>query len=263
MKLMLVTDTLNNSENTILRGAAYKISDDDISILFDCGCSEEFIKTNYGNSISLSEITTIVLGGNSFNETRGFARLKALRDTLGQDAEARVLKSVLAHPDVFRPRDAEIYAGFKFNKTEEEINKFFNLVLNKNSKYINHNFVYLGEKPMPKKEGDNTDYSDVISIVYKSPKGIIIISGKLTMDLDKVIEYAKYVASVPRVRTFIGSIDLSGKSDFEIQKLGKYLQNEGIKHIYLFSRLAENHTKILEEFVKVDPVVPRKSYILT
>ena len=263
MKLRMVLEKSERDNIESIKGVAYLLRDETSNILFDCGSCEEYINSSYSNLLDLNQVTDIVLGGNLLNKTKGFARLKALHDVLKVGGNPLEQKHLLAHPDVFKPENGEIYSGFNFNKTEEEINKFFKLVLDKNSKYINHNFVYLGEDPTPKQKGDNKNYSEAVSIVYKSPTGIILISGKISSDLEKLVKYAKYVTCSPKIRTFIGCLDLSDKSTEEIENLGKFLQNENIKNIYLFSPLPAEHDGILSKYLKVKEILPNKDYILT
>lgn len=241
---------------------AYLLEEANSSILFDCGCSEKHIRTKYGSIVDPQKITDIVLAGNKLTNIKGFARLKALRDVFDLAENKSGLKNLLAHPDVFKPKDGEIYMGSIYNKTEEDINKFFNLILDKTSKYINHNFIYLGEKPDKREKGDNKNYSDVVSIIYKSESGLIIISGKLSLKLDNVMEYAKYIASVHKIRTFIGGLNLANNSDDEIENLGKYLQKENLRNLYLFSPLSEHHNVILGKYVHIKTISPNKDYTL-
>ena len=261
LRMVLEKDERNNSED--IKGVAYLLRDETSTILFDCGSCEDYINSSYSNLINLSDVTDIVLGGNLLNKTKGFARLNALHNVLKSGGNQLEQKHLLAHPDVFKPENGEIYSGSDFNKTEEDINKFFKLVLDKNSKYISHNFVYLGEDLRPKQKGDNKNYSESVSIVYKSPTGIVLISGKISSGLENLIKYAKYVTCSQKIRTFIGSLDLSDKSSEEINSLGKFLQSENVKNIYLFSSLSVEHNEILSKYVNVKPIFSNKDYVLT
>ena len=262
MRLRVIVDGDNQKELLSSGGIAYLLEDENSTILFDCGCSEKHIRTKYGNILDVKKVTDIVLAGNKSANIKGFARLNALRYIFDLSENQSKLKNLMAHPDVFKPKDGEIYMGSIYNKTEEDINKFFNLILDKTSKYINHNFIYLGEKPDKKEKGDNKNYSDVISLIYKSNSGLIIISGKLTLSLNKVMEYAKYIASVYKIRTFIGGLNLANNSEDEIENLGKYLQTENLRNLYLFTPLDENHNKILSKYVNIKTIIPNKDYTL-
>lgn len=261
LRMVLEKDERNNPE--YIRGVAYLLKDEASTILFDCGSCEDYINSCYSNLINLNDVTDIVLGGNLLNKTKGFARLKALHKALITGGNQLEQKHLLAHPDVFKPENGEIYSGSDFNKTEEEINKFFKLVLDKSSKYISHNFVYLGEDLRPKQKGDNKNYSEAVSIVYKSQKGIVLVSGKISSDLEKLVKYAKYVTCSQEIRTFVGGLDLAYKSSDEIEALGKFLQSEAIKNIYLFSPLPAEHNGILSKYINIEEILPNKDYVLT
>ena len=106
--------------------------------------------------------------------------------------------------------------------TKEELEKVCNLTLSKEPINISQNIVFLGEIPqlvdfekrnyIGKCKKDNILVDDTVlddsAIVYKSPKGLFIITGCSHSGICNIIEYAKKVCNDNRIYGVLGGFHL-------------------------------------------------------
>lgn len=215
---------------------SYYIEDEDISLLFDVGYSDLFLKNSTELGVSLENISNVVISHGHDDHTRG------LKYYFEQKYINNV--SIIAHPDAFKEK---IIGDLKIGSPilQEELKDRCNLILSKEPIKISKNLVFLGEipqlnefekrKPIGKKIVQNTLVDDYIlddtAIAYQSKNGIYIITGCSHSGISNIIEYAKKVCKDNRVLGVIGGFHL-----FEINEQAKktidYLRQTNLKELY-------------------------------
>lgn len=215
---------------------SYYIEDEDTRLLLDVGYSDLFMKNSDALGVDLESVSTIVISHGHDDHTRG------LKYYFEQEHKNNI--SIIAHPDAFKEKavgDLKICAPI----LEEELKEKCNLILSKKPIKVSKNITFLGEipqinhfeerKPIGKQiVGKNSidDYvRDDTALVYKSEKGIYIITGCSHSGICNIIEYAKEVCKDNRVLGVIGGFHLFEVIK-QVSKTIDYLKHNNIKELY-------------------------------
>ena len=238
MKLTILVDN-NTFIDQYYHGepaASFYIETESEKILFDTGYSDILISNAEKMGIDLTKITHIVLSHGHDDHTRGLKYLKEAIDI--SDVQ------LIAHPNCFLPKyNGELYIGSPFS--EAEINKMTNYIPCKEMYEITENLIYLGEiprtntyenqKPIGHYKQDGIlkdDYlQDDTAMVYKTDKGLFIITGCSHSGICNIIEYAKKVCNEGRVYGVLGGFHLFG-DDEQLRKTIEYLQQNQVEKFY-------------------------------
>ncbi len=232
---------------------SYYIEDGDTKVLLDVGYSDLFIKNAEAFGIGIDQVDKIVISHGHDDHTRG---LKSFfeRD-YGHDV------SIVAHPDAFKEKKID---NLKICSPilEQELSLKCNLILSQKPLKVSQNITFLGEIPKTNSfenrkiigkqvsGGKSTDdyVLDDTALVYKSTKGIYIITGCSHSGICNIIEYAKEVAEDNRVLGVIGGFHLF-EVDEQVKKTIHYLVENNIELLYpchctSFAVKAEIHKSI-------------------
>ncbi|MCE5219698.1 MAG: MBL fold metallo-hydrolase [Clostridium sp.] len=215
---------------------SYYIEDEDVSLLFDVGYSDLFLKNLVAFNIDLDKIKTIAISHGHDDHTKG------LKYYFSKQHKNRI--SILAHPDAFKEKAVD---NFKICSPilEEELKEKCNLILSKEPVKLSENIIFLGEipqvkdfekrKPIGKQIDDKTWIDDYVrddtALVYKSEKGIYIISGCSHSGICNIVEYAKEVCNDNRVLGIIGGFHLFEVSE-QVSKTIEYFKENDVKELY-------------------------------
>lgn len=216
--------------------ASFFIETDNQKILFDTGYSDILLSNAEKMNINLEEVTHIVLSHGHDDHTKGLKYLKERVDISG--------KKLIAHPDCFLPKyNGDLYIGSPFS--EEEIERMTNYDPCKSVYQITDRLIYLGEiprtnmyenqNPIGKYRQDGIlkdDYlMDDTAMVYKSEKGLFIITGCSHSGICNMIEHAKKVCNEEKVYGVLGGFHLFEDND-QLKKTIEYLQSNQIEQFY-------------------------------
>lgn len=214
---------------------SYYIEDEDTRLLLDAGYSDVFMKNSNAMGIDLESVTSIVISHGHNDHTGG---LKYYFEKYNNNI------SIIAHPDAFNEKtieDLRICSPV----TEEELKGKCNLVLSKAPVKISKNITFLGEipqiydfenrRPIGKQIIGGTSSDDYVmddsALVYKSGKGIYIITGCSHSGICNIIEYAKEVCRENRVLGVIGGFHLFEVTERVIKTI-EYFKQNNIDELY-------------------------------
>lgn len=234
-------------------------------ILFDTGYSGIFLQNAFKMDIDIRETNAIVLSHGHLDHTWGLDPL--IRFYAEKAFEGRPLKEpdLIAHPLVFDGIDMEGYYDIGSLVTAPKIGKFFNLRFHINPYWISEKIVFLGEIPRTNgfegseeigvKEGHQK--GDIIpddsAMVYKSSKGLVIITGCSHSGICNIIEYAKQVCGDSRIRDIIGGFHLLNPSEKRMLETCYYFKELDIQTMHpchctdLSSKIALSAVASVEE----------------
>lgn len=214
---------------------SYYIEDGEDKILFDTGYSDAFIKNAKKMNIDLSKVDKIVISHGHDDHTGG---LKYIFDECSNI-------ELISHPEAFNYKEDEtgVYIGSPLS--QEELKKVCKLNLSREPIEISKNIIYLGEIPSlnsfekrycvgkTSKKGKKIDdmVKDDSAIVYKSSKGLFIITGCSHSGICNIIEYSKKVCQDNRIYGIIGGFHLLDNND-RLKGTVEYLKNNNIELLY-------------------------------
>ena len=238
MKLQILVDNNTYIDEYYLGEPAvcYYIEEEDERILFDLGYSDVFIKNAEKMAIDLNQISKIVLSHGHNDHTGGFAFLNGEMDLS--------VAEIIAHPCVFEKKyDNNMEIGSPLSLFEAE--QKYALCLSKEPFQISSKLFFLGEIPsyndfeersvIGKRETDEELMEDFVledtAIVYKSEKGLFIITGCSHSGICNIIEHAKKVCNETKIAGVLGGFHLFDVNE-RLNKTIEYFIKSNITELY-------------------------------
>ncbi len=245
LKLTFLVDN-NTKTNYYFRGeAAFStlIEVDNKKILFDTGFSDAFLKNAQQMRISMLDLDYVALSHGHLDHTWGLAPLTKYYTEAGFGNISYKKPTLIAHPSAFEPKERtdEVQIGSIFS--QEQLSCFFNMKINKKPVWITDNLVFLGQierkndfeakTPVGVHKNGKPDFVDDDSaLVYKSPDGLVIITGCAHAGICNTIEYAKKVCKDDRIVDVIGGFHLMNQTDEQIAPTLNYLKNTNAEALH-------------------------------
>ncbi len=216
-------------------GVCYYIEDDNEKILFDTGYSSVIIENARKMNINLNKVNKLVISHGHDDHTGG----------LRYFFEEKRNIELIAHPECFDHKEdaTGLYIGSPLPK--EELSKVCRLNLSKEPVQISEHITYLGEIPtlndfeprysigksIVNDEKIDDTINDDSAIVYKSDKGLFVITGCSHSGICNILEYAKKVCNDNRIYGVIGGFHLFEVNE-RLDKTIDYLKENNIKLLY-------------------------------
>ncbi len=196
-------------------------------LLFDFGGSDLFFKNAENLGVNIMDADFFVLSHGHWDHGNGLQYLSN--------------KKLICHPEAFIKRynrDGR-YIGLPFNV--EEAKEKFDLILTREPYEISRNTIFLGEIPrITEFESKSTDFTkedgsmdlvmDDSAMVFKTPKGLVVLSGCAHSGICNTIEYAKKVTGIDKIYAALGGFHLKGGDELT-QKTIDYLKGLNIEII--------------------------------
>lgn len=214
---------------------SYYIEDGNDKILFDVGYSDVFIKNAKKMNIDLDKVNKVVISHGHDDHTGG------LKYFLSNNRDIELI----SHPESFNYKEDEmgLYIGSSILK--DDLSKKCKLTLSKEPIKVSKNIIFLGEVPITNTfepryvigktiiNGEKIDdkIEEDSAIVYKSDKGLFIITGCSHSGICNIIEYAKKVCNETRIYGVIGGFHLFENNE-QLQKTIKYFIDNNIELLY-------------------------------
>ncbi len=227
MKLTVLMDNNTYIDQYYLGEPAvsYYIEEGDVRLLFDAGYSDAFLQNARAMGIDLSGLTHIVLSHGHNDHTRGLLFLPP--------SEA----SLIAHPACFLPKECDgedIGAPF----SAEEAVKHWNYTPCKGVFPVTENLLFLGEIPrvtgfenrspigLRLENGQNVpDFlPDDTALVYRTERGLFLITGCSHSGICNIVEYAKQVCGDSRIAGILGGFHLLEDNE-QLTETVRYLKD--------------------------------------
>lgn len=228
MKLYALTENTASGNFLAEHGLSYYIEHDEV-ILFDTGHSDIFLKNAERTKIEIDKIETVVLSHGHWDHGNG---LKYLNN-----------KKLICHPEVFQkrfPKNGDKNIGLDL--PYEELKKKFEIITSKSPYPVTENITFLGEIPRINSfesksttfvlENNEDDFViDDSGLVIKLNAEIVVISGCAHSGICNMIEYAKKVTGINKIRAVIGGFHLK-HNNHQTQETIKYLKTQDINKLY-------------------------------
>lgn len=228
MKLYVLTENTASGKFFAEHGLSYYIEYDS-HILFDTGHSSVFAQNAKKLNLNLDDIKTVVLSHGHWDHGNG---LKFLNE-----------KELVCHPDVFQKRyskNGKDNIGLELSFSE--LNEKFDITYTRIPFPVSSKIIFLGEIPRINSfEAQTTTFEfsdgkedyllDDSGLVVKLENEIIVISGCAYSGICNIIEYAKKITGISKIRAVIGGFHLK-QNNKQTQETINYLKAQDIQEIY-------------------------------
>jgi 7,8-dihydropterin-6-yl-methyl-4-(beta-D-ribofuranosyl)aminobenzene 5'-phosphate synthase len=207
-------------------------------ILFDTGLSGLFLANAEKMGVGLRDLDVLVLSHGHIDHTGGLAALFRHLAHAPLDGRQHRVPELIAHPRCFWQKEKE---GRKNGSavSEEEVRRQFPVNLSDKPVWITDDLVFLGEIPrkfgfehpdtgkrrisLPDGRMEPDRMVDDSALAYRSPGGIVIITGCSHAGICTITEYAREICGVRKVRDIIGGFHLIRPEPGRLEKTGAYL----------------------------------------
>jgi 7,8-dihydropterin-6-yl-methyl-4-(beta-D-ribofuranosyl)aminobenzene 5'-phosphate synthase len=239
MKLTVLVDNNTLIDRYFLAepGISFYIEQGGKRILLDVGYSDVFIKNAQKMNIDLRTLDYVVLSHGHLDHTWGLDPLVRLYTESNIEGLPHKRPKILAHPLAFFSKkfdDMEIGSLI----SRDKLSKHFAIELSENSIWLTERLLFLGEierkndfegkKPIGsimKPSGEEPDYLyDDTALVYKSPQGLVIITGCSHSGICNIVEQAKRLGKEERIIDIVGGLHLLNPSKEQLRGTLQYMK---------------------------------------
>ena len=227
-------------------GVSYFIDDENKRILFDVGYSDAFIRNAQKMNIVLQELDFLALSHGHLDHTWGLDPLIRLYTEAVLENRPHKKPTLVTHPLTFLTRTVNGLGEIGSIISEEKLSKHFTLKLSKDPVWLTENMVFLGEierkndfeakSPIGKiinhdfEEDDNL--MDDSALVYKSSRGLVIITSCSHAGICNIVEYAKNICEDDRIIDIVGGFHLLNPSEVQLQGTLQYMKQLRPKEVH-------------------------------
>ena len=248
MKLtILVDDNIAKSRKLLAEhGLCFYIEDEGKKILFDTGYSDVFIKNAVNMGINLLDLDYIILSHGHYDHTWGLAHYLAYYMSAIEQNQKVKKPTIVTHPDTFLEKYEKGFGEIGCLITEEKLRKNFNVATTREPFSLTDNLIFLGEIPrlndfegkesIEKVFKDGKYKDDYVmedsALAYKLAEDLAIITGCSHSGICNIVEYAKKVCAVTKIKMVIGGFHLIDTPYEKMDKITEYLKKQDIKELY-------------------------------
>ena len=241
MKLTVLMDNNTLIDRYFLAepGVSYLIEVDGKRILFDVGYSGAFINNARKLSIDLLDVDFVVLSHAHLDHTWGLIPLIRLYTEALIEGLPAKKPTLVTHPLTLSSRSYGDLTEAGSLLQEEKLCGYFHLELSREPIYLSERLVFLGEiertnefeakSPMGKILEAGVEKDDFLfddsALAYKSPDGLVIITGCSHAGICNIVEYARKVCGDDRVVDIIGGFHLLDPSEEQLQGTITYMKS--------------------------------------
>jgi len=241
MKLTVLMDNNTLIDRYFLAepGVSYLVEVDGKKILFDVGYSDAFITNARKLSIDLMDMDFVVLSHAHLDHTWGLIPLIRLYTEALIEGLPTKKPTLVTHPLTLSSRTYDDLTEAGSLLQEDKLSGYFHLELSREPVYLTEQLVFLGEiertnefeakSPVGKILEGGVEKDDFLfddsALAYKSPDGLVIITGCSHAGICNIVEYAKKVCGDERVVDVIGGFHLLDPSEEQLQGTITYMKS--------------------------------------
>lgn len=229
MRLSVLTENVASGYFSAEFGLSYFIEHDDETILFDTGHSDNFLQNAKRLNIDISKVETVVLSHGHWDHGNG---LKYIKD-----------KKLICHPNVFikRYHRNDIF-NIGLDLGYDEIERRFEIITSKEPYHISENVIFLGEiprlnafesqtTPFVDENGNDDFVPDDSALAIINNGELVVVSGCSHSGICNIVEYAKKVTGLDKIRVVIGGFHLA-LNDNQTKQTINYFKKQKVKYLF-------------------------------
>lgn len=206
-------------------------------ILFDTGYSDAFMKNARELGVDLLNIDKLVLSHGHLDHTLGLKPLTQWYEKMKNRPEDEK-PTLVTHPFTLERQAYQSPGEIAELISEDGLEKYFELITSRNPVWITDHLIFLGEiertndfeatTPFGKIVRNGVEEDDFLiedsALAYKSPDGLVIITGCSHSGICNIVEYARKVCGDDRVVDIIGGFHLQKPSDEKLRRTVDFLK---------------------------------------
>ncbi len=240
MKLKVLVDNNTIIDRYFLGEPAvsYFIEINGNRILFDTGYSDIFITNAIKMGINLLDLDMIVLSHAHLDHTWGLQHLIQYFAEAKFEKKPHKRPALIAHPSIFFSRTMQGMGEIGCLISKEKAMEYFDIRLSQEPVWLHPKLVFLGEiertLPFEAKypigkihyaDGEKDDFLlDDSALVFKSSKGLVIITGCAHAGICNTVEYAMKVCEEKRIVDIIGGFHLLDPPEDQLTETVRYFK---------------------------------------
>lgn len=243
MKLTILVDNNTLIDRYFLAepGISLYIEEGGKRILFDVGYSDVFIRNAQKMKIDLRMLDYVVLSHGHLDHTWGLDPLVRLYAEADLEHLVHHRPTILAHPLAFTAKKSGRGEEIGSMISQDSLSRHFPVNLSAAPVWLTENLLYLGAierktgfegkgrvGTVVKPDGEEPDYvQDDTALVYKSHRGLVIITGCSHSGICNIVEQAKKLCREEKVIDIVGGLHLLNPSDEQLRGTLEYLGKLG------------------------------------
>ncbi|MFN2145228.1 MAG: MBL fold metallo-hydrolase, partial [Anaerolineales bacterium] len=222
MKLTVLVDNNTLIDRYFLAepGLSFLIQDGETSVLFDTGYSGIFLDNAAKMGLNLAHLDYLVFSHSHLDHTWGLDRLLKYYTELAIEQRPFKKPTLVTHPQTFTSVRMDPLGEIGSLLSRERLERHFPMQLSAAPQQLSQKLTFLGEIPrkndfealetIGRKEGDAEDDGVIedSALVYRSERGLVIITGCSHAGICNICEYAREVCSNERIAGIIGGLHL-------------------------------------------------------
>ncbi len=218
-------------------GLSFLIEDENRSVLFDTGYSDIFIRNAHKMGKNIAHLDYLVLSHSHLDHTWGIEPYLRYLTELAIEHQSFSRPVLVAHPESLTGVSAHGLREIGSLISKKRLAKQFDLQLSKKPQFLTDNLIFLGQIPrtndfegiLPFGRKDGSNEEDMViedsALVYKTSKGLVIITGCSHSGICNIIEYAKKVCNDQKILDIIGGFHLLNPSERQMEGTISYFKN--------------------------------------
>lgn len=230
MKITVLSENVAGQGFLAEHGLSYLIESGDTTILFDTGASDVFLQNAAKLNIDINEkVNTIVLSHGHWDHGNGLMHLKG--------------KTLLTHPEAFKKRyHKNEKNNLGINQTESQLKERFKVITSREPYKLSDRLIFLGEisrsnnfeskqTTFVKENGEPDFITDDSGLVIIEDNQLILISGCAHSGVCNMLDHARKITGINKVRAIIGGTHLKHNGDIA-EKTIHYLQKNMVQELF-------------------------------
>ncbi len=240
MKLTVLVDNNTLIDRYFLGepGVSYLVETEGKKVLFDVGYSEAFILNARKLSLDLLDVDFVVLSHGHMDHTWGLVPLLRLYTEAKIEKLKAKKPTLVTHPQTLSSRRVGDLPEIGSLLSADRLSGFFHLQLSRSPVWLTERLVFLGEierandfeaqKPIGMIVEVGVEKDDFLlddsALAYKSPDGLVIITGCSHAGICNIVEQARRVCGESRVVDIVGGLHLLDPPAEELEGTLEYMK---------------------------------------
>jgi 7,8-dihydropterin-6-yl-methyl-4-(beta-D-ribofuranosyl)aminobenzene 5'-phosphate synthase len=244
MRLTILVDNQASQQLGGEWGLSILLEADGRKILLDTGASGLFRENAARLSLPLTDLDYLVLSHGHSDHTWGLPDL--IRDYLAGQISVAQRPRLVAHPLVAAPKFRDNGTEFGLWFAEATLARHFRTNFSRAPQWLTENLLFLGEIPrrnsfegqsplgkVVQPDGLTPDFLlDDTALVYRSPDGLIIITGCSHSGICNIIEQAQELCGEGRIADIVGGFHLLNTDSVRLAETTNFFKKLNPGHLH-------------------------------